>query len=438
MEANQMLAASDRVCITPPLDGAWPDAFIDLHAGVLDDVHARLLLIDTDGSGATLLISLDVLNVGLPELQRLESGLCLATGLPPEAILIMVSHSHSAPIVGAIDDYTGLSPWWSAVCARVTTAAGALRSQLQPVRLERGTGTCGFNVNRRLLGPEGCTMRPNLDAICDKRVPVIACRGEDGSLVGLCYSYCCHPTILLGPQISGDYPGQTSLALEAEHDTVALFLPGTFGNVRPHLVDDGGAFRKCDAEDAAACARQLQEGVNEGLRGAAICTADAISARRVLHDLPLAPLPTTGEIDAILATQWLDPAELGAVNIHQQLGLRLWAQAVESARRSPPATMAFRFSSIAIGSVQLVGMSGEFFLEYGMRAQEIFGHETIALGYTQGCQSYVPTDRALIEGGYEPGAWKRFQQLAPFAQGVEAAVGEGLLRLQAATQDGAD
>ncbi|MBT6148073.1 MAG: hypothetical protein HOH74_21750, partial [Gemmatimonadetes bacterium] len=84
-----------------------------------------------------------------------------------------------------------------------------------------------------------------------------------------------------------------------------------------------------------------------------------------------------------------------------------------------------------IGPIQLVAMSGEFFLEYGMRAQEIFGPDTIALGYTQGCQSYVPTDRALIEGGYEPGAWKRFQQLAPFAEGIEAAVGEGLLRLRA-------
>ena len=426
-----MLAASDRVCITPPLEGAWPDAFIDLHTGVLDDIHARLLLIDTDGQGATLLVTLDVLNVGLPELARLETALCSATGMPSEAIWIMVSHSHSAPIVGAIDDYTGLGPWWSEVCTGVTAAAGALHGRLQPVRLERGTGTCDFNVNRRLVGPDGCVMRPNPDGPCDKRVPVVACRGNDGSLVGLCYSYCCHPTILLGPQISGDYPGQTSLALEAEHGGVALFLPGTFGNVRPHLVDDTGAFRKCTADDAAACADQLQVGVNEGLEGAEIIAAATVSAHRVLHDLPLAPLPTTDEIDAILADQWSDTAQLAAVNQHQQQGLRHWAQSVEAARLHPPATMAFRFSLLTIGPIQLVAMSGEFFLEYGMRAQEIFGPDTIALGYTQGCQSYVPTDRALIEGGYEPGAWKRFQQLAPFAEGIEAAVGEGLLRLRA-------
>ena len=101
-----MLAAFDKVVITPPLDGTWPDAFIDLKTGVLDDIHARLLLIDAQGQGGALLVSLDVLNVGLPEMQRLESALCHVTGLPSEAVWIMVSHSHSAPIVGAIDDYT--------------------------------------------------------------------------------------------------------------------------------------------------------------------------------------------------------------------------------------------------------------------------------------------------------------------------------------------
>lgn len=431
-----MLAAFDRFCITPPLGGTWPEAFIDLRAGVLDDVHARLLWVD-DGAGrggGALLVSLDVLMVGLPELQRLETALVQATGLAPEAVWIMVSHSHSAPIVGAIDDYTGLGPYWQAVCAQAAVTAGKLRDCLQPVRLERGTGTCDFNVNRRLPGPNGCSMRPNLEAVCDKNVPVLAFRGDDGALVGLCYSYCCHPTILLGPQISGDYPGQTSLALEAEHDgTVALFLPGTFGNVRPHLVDEQGDFRRnCTADDAADCARQLQVAVNQSLATTDHCQVNAVTARRILHDLPLAQLPTTDEIDEILRLQWQDLAQLPAVAIHQQLGLRSWAQAVEAARAQPPTGMAFRFSYLALGPVQLVGMSGEFFLEYGIRAQQIFGADTIALGYTHGCQSYVPTDRALLEGGYEPGAWNRFRQLAPFAQGVEAAVDEALLRLPAA------
>jgi hypothetical protein len=270
-------------------------------------------------------------------------------------------------------------------------------------------------------------MLPNPDGVCDKDVAVLALRGEDDSLVGLCYSYCCHPTILLGPQISGDYPGQTSLALEEEHGGVALFLPGTFGNVRPHLVNDEGGFRKCDADDSADCAQQLQAGVNVGLQNAQIVAGDAISARRVLHELPLASLPTVEETDTILASQWEEPAD--AVANHQHQGLRRWAQTVEAAREEPPSSMSFRFSALSIGSVQLVGMSGEFFLEYGMQAQALFGDHTIALGYTQGCQSYVPTDRALMEGGYETVAWKRFGQLAPFAQGVEAAVEAGLRRL---------
>lgn len=426
-----MLVAFDRICINPPLGGAWPDAFFDLRQGTLDDLYVRLLWVtEEDGGSAALIISLDALLVGLPELDRLEAAVASATGLPADAIWVVVSHSHSAPILGAIDDYTGLGPYWSELSAQVVASAGQLRERARPARLERGTGTCDFNVNRRLIGDDGrCTMRANPDGVCDKDVPVLAFRGDNDELLGLCYSYCCHPTILLGPLASGDYPGQTSIGLEAEHDCVALYLPGTFGNVRPHIVDDDGAFRKCEPEDATRCADQLQAAVTDALSTAEPCNATTISAHRLRHALPLGPLPTTDEIDVLVASQWQDNKDLPHWTIHQQAGVRRWAQTVEAARDSPPQSSTFRFSYLAIGPVQLVGMSGEFFLEYGMLAQEIFGADTIALGYTHGCQSYVPTDRALKEGGYEPGAWKRFGQLAPFAPGVEASVGDALRRL---------
>jgi neutral ceramidase len=430
-----MLAAFDKICITPPLGGTWPDAFFDLRKGTLDDLYVRLLWVaEEDGGAAALMISVDALMVGLPELDRLEAAVASATGLPVDAIWVMVSHSHSAPILGAIDDYTGLGPYWKELCAQVVASTRQLRERALPARLTRGTGTCDFNVNRRLISDDGsCIMRPNLDGVCDKRVPVLAFRGEQGELLGLCYSFCCHPTILLGPLASGDYPGQTSIALEAEHDCVALYMPGTFGNVRPHIVDEEGAFRTCVPEDAARCAVQLQAAVNDGLSLASPCAATEISAHRLRHALPLGSLPTTEEIDTLLADQWRDNKDLPHWTVHQQAGVRRWAQAVEGARDNPPLSSTFRFSYLAIGPVELVGMSGEFFLEYGMKAQEIFGADTIALGYTHGCQSYVPTDRALSEGGYEPGAWKRFGQLAPFAPGVEASVGEALERLHEAT-----
>lgn len=426
-----MLAAFDKLCINPPLGGAWPDAFFDLREGVLDDLHARLMWVSQDDDqSAALVISLDALLVGLPELERLERAVGAATGLSTEAIWVVVSHSHSAPILGAIDDYTGLGPYWTELCDMIVASASQLSTNARTARLHRGTGTCDFNVNRRLIGPDGCQMRPNLDDVCDKRVPVLAFVGEDDELLGLCYSYCCHPTILLGPLASGDYPGQTSIALEAEHDRVALFLPGTFGNVRPHIVDDSGAFRKCEPDDAARCAAQLQAAVNDGLATAQPCSADAVAAHRIHHELPLGPLPRREEIDALLADQWQDTRDAPQWTQRQQAGVRRWAQSVEEAREDPPVTSAFAFSYLRIGSVQLVGMSGEFFLEYGMRAEEIFGPDTIAMGYTQGCQSYVPTDRALGEGGYEPGAWKRFGQLAPFVPGVEASVSDALVRLR--------
>jgi hypothetical protein len=126
-----------------------------------------------------------------------------------------------------------------------------LLQELQPISVQFGRSTCDFNVNRRRIDENGnCSMAPNPDGIVDKSVPVISCRNEDNILIGVLFSYCCHPTILLGPKISGDYPGWAQLILEEEYDSaVALFLPGVFGNVRPHL-DAGDRFRPGTEADA--------------------------------------------------------------------------------------------------------------------------------------------------------------------------------------------
>ena len=83
--------------------------------------------------------------------------------------------------------------------------------------------------------------------------------------------------------------------------------------------------------------------------------------------------------------------------------------------------------SFACPHLNLVGLSGEFFLEYGIHAQLQRGDEkTLVFGYTQGYQTYVPTAEALAQGGYEVHAYKRWKQSAPFKIEVEDVVKNGI------------
>lgn len=91
--------------------------------------------------------------------------------------------------------------------------------------------------------------------------------------------------------------------------------------------------------------------------------------------------------------------------------------------------MPITISVIKLGRLSIIGFSGEVFLEYGIFAKELFGSDTIVLGYTQGCQTYIPTKNALKEGGYETWAWKRWGQFSSFTPEVENTIKKALLQI---------
>ncbi len=424
-------AAFGKVSITPPINGVYPDFFF-IPAGVLDDVYARIGVIQA-ADAPVLVLAVDTLGFGVAEIAELEAVIGRATGIPPTRILITSSHSHSAPILCPVDLFGGFSPYFDGLCDRVGALANDLLSRLEPATLSFGKSSCDFNVNRRRITPEGTAVSgPNPDGVVDKSVPILACHNADGSLIGMFFSYCCHPTILLGPKVSGDYPGQAQLALETRHrQSVALYLPGVFGNVRPNLSEEG-RFRKGTPLDAMHCGSMLADAVDDALKVCKPISVNTIHTRRLKRPLPLDKPPSRQTLDEIAAqavksAQASEEEKAGrsAYYAGNQLAMRQWVQQVrlEQTEHRVPTTVDYNFSRWDIGDVHWITFSGEFFLEYGLYAQSLLRTDrTFTLGYTQGCQTYVPTAQALAEGGYEPNAYKRWRQSAPFAPEVEEAV----------------
>ena len=430
---NNIEAAFGKVSITPPINGVYPDFFFGIPSGVLDDVYARIGIIRASDT-PVLVLAVDTLGFGVAEISVLEDVIGNATGIPPTRTLITGSHSHSAPILCPIDLFGGFSPYFDGLCDRVGELAKDLLSRMEPATLSFGKSSCDFNVNRRRITSEGtCVSGPNPDGVVDKSVPILTCHHADGSLAGVFFSYCCHPTILLGPEISGDYPGQAQLALEARHrKSVALYLPGMFGNVRPNLSDGDGRFRKGTPIDAMHCGSQLADAVDNALKICEPISVEAVRTQRLRRPLPLDKPPSRQMLDEIAAqavksAQASDEEKARQSLYHAgyQLAMRQWVQQIrlEEAEDRVPTAVEYTFSRWDIGDVRWIIFSGEFFLEYGLYAQSLLGADrTFTLGYTQGCQTYVPTAQALGEGGYEPNAYKRWRQSAPFAPEVEEAV----------------
>lgn len=429
-----MKVAFGKVSITPPINNTFPDFFFQPE-GVLDEIYARAAILDA-GSSPVIIVALDVLGVGVAEVADLETALSDKIGIATERVWIAGSHSHSAPILCPIDLYGGFSPYLTGLKDRLVSLIDDLLLRLQPVTIHFGRSTCDFNVNRRRIDENGnCSMAPNPNGIVDKSVPVISCRNVDNTLIGVLFSYCCHPTILLGPKISGDYPGWSQLILEEEYDSaVALFLPGVFGNVRPHL-DAGDRFRSGTEADVISCGQELAEAVQDGLKNCRDLSIDTIHTWRSKPQLPIANPLSKDELDQI-ATQSIKSQRQsdspgfwkGGFHVAQ----RQWVQQVrlEQAEDRVSTHQPYTFSRLQLGELNWIGLSGEFFLEYGVYAQQLGDAETtLAFGYTQGCQTYVPTAEALTQGGYEVEAYKRWKQSAPFEPEVEEVVKKAIADL---------
>jgi hypothetical protein len=100
---------------------------------------------------------------------------------------------------------------------------------------------------------------------------------------------------------------------------------------------------------------------------------------------------------------------------------------IELSRRAEP--IRAEVQAIRIGGIALVGLPGEFFVEFGLeikkRSPAALFEKTFVVGLANGSVGYVPTKEAFAQGGYEPTPW-RFSRLAPEAgrMCVESAVNQ--------------
>jgi hypothetical protein len=279
------------------------------------------------------------------------------------------------------------------------------------VRVAYGEGRCDFNVNRRLATPAGIVMRPNEAGSQDRRVQVIRLEGEEGLPRAVLFRYACHPTCLTADNLrfSGDYPGAACRAIERLYEgaTVPFFLPGCFGDLRPHLTTPDGAFRSATDAEVERLGRGLGAEVVRVAEQATVSDRDDLAAGAAGLALPYADLPTRDGLEEPIRSAGL---EAFAAQIH--------ARREEGAARGEA-------QALRLGPVTLIALPGEVMHEIGLAVERALAPPAVVLGYTNANPGYLCTARAMAEGGYEPTCFlSSYHHPAPFTPDTE----ERLLR----------
>lgn len=390
--AAQWRAGAASADITPaepvPMWG-YGDRHAELSTGTIDPLEATAVVI---AAGATKLaiVGLDLgRSPTEASLARIRARIATEAGIAHS--IIAGSHTHHGPVVELCDEPgRGRGRFEAAVRYGARLEEGIVEAILaadraaRPVTMAAGTETVeGFNRNRH----------SKIEPVpVDRTLGVLRFDdAETGAPVALVVNFTAHPTSIPSErrEFSADYPGALRAAVEEEWGGQAVFMQGASGDLS---TDRGGhgdhvAYGRALGRRAVALAKSLQP--------------EAVAEPRL--EVREDRFPFASRVD------FANPAVVAAYGLafFPELVGTFVAEYAEGIR--PRLTVALLDDRVA-----LVGASGEFFCQHGIRLRERARiPHLLFFGYANGYHQYFPTIEAAAEGGYGADP-----QVAPAALGA--------------------
>jgi neutral ceramidase len=411
------LKAGAAETIVTPKVGTVLQAARKPSTGINDDLYARALVL-ADRDRKLVIVTMDFVGFNFAYNERLIQAINKATGIPAENVMINCTHNHSGPPTFPMDAEQKVwdNPIFDELPQRVAQTVEQAIKNLEPATLRVGREPTQIGVNRRAMASWGVTMAPNPHGAHVPWIDLLGAYGKDNRRIGLLFSHAAHPVIVhdTSTLISADYPGLAIRELRKRlSDGVLMFAQGCGGNINASPLQ--GGIQAC-----AASARNLAHAVTR-TRMVDVRPAKLRSASLKLS-LPLQAPPSVAECRELVADQPHDKR------------LRDLLAIAESGK---PRFLPFPIRAFAVGDqVCILALPHEMFAEYQLLADKAspFQH-TLVFAYTNGCESYVATEkdyRMGDRGGYEAsrtGAALVYHHRLPLQANCEKLIHDGIQQL---------
>lgn len=427
--AAQWNAGTARVEITPaePVFLAGYAARNHPAEGAVHPLWAKALALADQEGNRVVIVTIDLIGITPQVADAVFSLVGSRTGLKREHILFNVSHTHAGPVVLGCADVA------HRMNEEETAAAERFRQQLigklaqvieqacgrtEPARLYFGQGEAPVAVNRRKPQEGRVLLAPHAEGPVERHVPVLVVKGAEERLQAVLFGYACHNTTLGGDfyQYCGDYAGFAQAELEAAHPgTQAMFVIGCGADANPHP--------RGTLEHAQQHGRTLAEAVDRVLAGDLQPVEGRLAVAMETVDLPLVDPPPKAEIEA-----WSRSDN----EFRRRLAAKLLAELGEQGelRTAYPCPI----HVVQFGNdLTVVAIGGEVVVDYALRLRRELGLPRLWIaGYSNDVFSYVPSERVLAEGGYEPDfSMMYFGFHGPYKPGLEQAIVDTVKKLVA-------
>lgn len=394
-----LMVGVSKVDITPEvgchLFGYRPDVFSE---SVNDNLTATTFFF-RQGEKTALMITACLCLIDTTIVDKLRSMIESEHGIRREDILICATHTHSGPSMnnmpgwGVIDKQYCEGIFEPAVMRSVKDAI----DDCKHVTVGVGYGDSLVGINRRQLNPDNsvglgqCPWAPY-----NPQMTVISFKDDDGRICGNIIHYGCHGTCAgLNVEISRDWSGVMTDALEEESGAITAFFNGPEGDVGPRLSNG----------QTVAELSYIYEVGGVGAR-------DAVRIFRGIEDYKDVTLATTHDTLRIPydkrisyedAIEGCKSHPLDSINFDKQMAVYF-----NKVKESYEADFCEREydeteqTIIRIGDVAFAGFPYELFSEIGMRINGAVKDMTVlSLSNANGSKGYFPTQDQLCRGGYE-------------------------------------
>jgi neutral ceramidase len=368
-----------------------------------DPLQARVLVVEAGDRRAALAV-VDLTSIFADEVAVMQGVVAEATGVPPANVLVVASHTFSAPhIMPAGRPFPGLE---SEVEQRKNTLfkirvesalkqAALTASHLKPAKLGVGRGVSDINVNRDQHTPEGFWLGVDSAGPSDKTLSVVRIEDGDRHPIALLANYAVQPSVMDQAIISGggkavtsDLAGAAMRRVEGLYGegTVALFLIGAAGDQAPILK----------ARRAVPDKNGRLTTVDIGERGYLLVD---LLGERLAQDIVRASERMAPPTDTTL----VDVAN-GAVDLVAQERPKAFQDLKPSKTYAftPTGPTTAPFTVLRLGAVAIVGVQVELSSETGrqIKAQSPFA-DTLVATMVNGAAKYMPDAAAYDKITYE-------------------------------------
>jgi hypothetical protein len=410
MKGDRLLKAGVAKIDITPTKNVWMDGMIRSHpsVGVHDALFARALVLSNDEgkNDFFVIVSVDVCVLNEKDAYAVREVVASRTGIPANHIIVAATHTHSGPAtIGFFNPAE--SGYIKELVNKMVTVIEQAVTNVKPVAVGVESGKEEtISHYRRLLADNGRVVMnwepyPSEHivgplGVVDTEVGVLKVVDTENpeGIICLLFNHAGHPNVMSGDNylLSADYPGVAVRLLEKEFGGVAMFLNGAQGTM------DIDGLKHRDWEGMEKAGKGLSKAVAETARKINLSRTAILRGAALKYTIPSRKITDLewSWAERVLSQTGgaIQPMADGVGDDYKALLYKKLREVEEDVEVEQ--------ICFAIDCSAFISFPGELFTEIGMqiKKESPFSH-TYIVGLANGGVGYIPTRKAIKQGGYE-------------------------------------